>query len=268
MAEGGCAGGRVCLSSLRGGRWRAGARRSVTAGRDADLRGLLSECVARLPFPDPRGADPRGLLAWGGDLSAERLVSAYASGVFPWFDEPPILWFSPDPRMVLSPSDLHVGRSLRRRLASREYTVRFDHDFESVIRACAETPRPDQDGTWIGAEMIDAYCELHRLGLAHSAEAYFEGALVGGCYGVSLGRAFFGESMFAWRSDASKVAFVELVRQLEVWGFAFVDCQLHTDHLARFGAVEWARDEFLAALARALEGPTRRGAWTAHEIGS
>lgn len=234
----------------------------VTEPRDVDLRDRLATCRRESPFPDPGQAEPRGLLAWGGELSAERLLSAYASGIFPWFDEPPILWFSPDPRVVLLPSQLHVGRTLRRRIAAREYTVRFDTDFESVIRACSETPRPGQEGTWIGSDMIDAYCELNRLGVAHSAEAYFEGELVGGCYGLSLGRAFFGESMFARRGDASKVAFVELVHQLEEWAFDFVDCQLHTDHLARFGAVEWPRARFLEALARALDGPTRLGRWS------
>ena len=250
------------LAGRRGSPGAARGRASVSAVRPVDLSDVLAACVRERPFPEPAEADPRGLLAWGGDLSVERLLSAYATGVFPWFDEPPVLWFSPDPRMVLRPADLHVGRTLRRRLADEIYVVRFDTDFEAVIRACAMAPRPGQEGTWIGPEMIEAYCALHEVGVAHSAEAYCEGELVGGCYGVSLGRAFFGESMFARRSDASKVAFVELVRRLESWDFDLVDCQLHTDHLARFGAVEWPRQDFLTALARSLDAPTRLGRWS------
>jgi len=229
--------------------------------RSADLRELVRDCQRAFPFPDPRTAQERGLLAYGGDLSPERLVSAYASGIFPWYDEPPILWFSPDPRAVLAPRELHVGRTLRRALERGRYVVKLDAAFERVVRACAAVPRPGQDGTWITSEMIDAYVGLHELGLAHSAEAYDDGELVGGCYGVSLGAAFFGESMFARANDASKVAFATLVRQLEAWEFAFVDCQMHTPHLARFGAREVPRCEFLDALARALEQPTRIGSW-------
>jgi leucyl/phenylalanyl-tRNA--protein transferase len=234
----------------------------VKEPREVDLRAMLREVVSAQPFPDPREAESSGLLAWGGDLSVDRLLSAYATGVFPWFDEPPILWFSPDPRMVLLPSELHVGRTLRREIDSGRYEVRFDTDFAGVIRACAETPRPGQDGTWITAEMIEAYCELHEHGIAHSAEAWLDGELAGGCYGLSLGRAFFGESMFARRTDASKVAFIALVRRTGAWGFDFIDCQLHTDHLARFGAALWPRERFLDALARSLDGPTRLGPWT------
>jgi len=230
--------------------------------REVDLTEMLRTVVRAQPFPDPRDAPAEGLLAWGGDLSADRLLSAYASGIFPWFNEPPILWFSPDPRMVLSPGEVHVARSLRRRIDSGRYALRFDTNFPAVIRACSETPRPGQDGTWITPEMIDAYCELHALGFAHSAEAYEDGQLVGGCYGLSLGRAFFGESMFAHRSDASKVAFVALAQRTEAWGFDFIDCQLPTDHLARLGAREWPREHFLEALARALDAPTQLGSWT------
>lgn len=235
---------------------------AAPAVRSARLDALVRDCRERFPFPDVRDASPRGLLAYGGDLSPERLVSAYASGVFPWYDEPPILWFSPDPRMVLVPGELHVGRTLRRALERGRYAVRFDTDFEGVMRACASAPRPGQDGTWITPEMIDAYVRLHELGLAHSAEAWEDERLVGGCYGVSLGAAFFGESMFARRSDASKVAFATLVQHLERSGCALVDCQMHTAHLARFGAREWPRDAFLEALERALDAPTRVGPWT------
>lgn len=246
---------------------------------DRDTRSLVRELVRAFPFPDPREADGHGLLAWGGDLAPERLVAAYAQGVFPWYDEDPILWFSPDPRMVLRPPELHVGRTLAKRMRAGAYHVTLDRAFRDVITACRETPRPGQSGTWITADMLEAYCTLHTLGFAHSVEAWHipsagevgdagasvdggaEATLVGGLYGVSLGRAFFGESMFAHATDASKVAFATFVRQLEAWDFAFVDCQMKTDHLARFGAAEWSRDAFLDALDRALDVETRRGAW-------
>lgn len=221
----------------------------------------LHEITQRWGFPDPRLADADGLLAGGGDLRAERLLSAYARGIFPWYESDPILWFSPDPRMVLVPGDLHVGRSLRRQLSRGQFEVSFDTAFAAVVRACAEISRPGQQGTWITADMIEAYCRLHELGFAHSVEAWEHGELVGGAYGVSLGAAFFGESMFARQPDASKVAFVHLVGQLEAWGFALVDCQVHTDHLESFGARPWRRDRFLDTLASALETPTRQGPW-------
>lgn len=216
----------------------------------------------RLLFPRPELAEPSGLLAVGGDLRPERLVLAYASGIFPWYDDSqPILWHSPDPRMVLAPGDLQINRSLAKTLRRGTYEVRLDTAFRSVIEACAHAPRPGQEGTWITEEMIEAYVELHRRGLAHSAEAWSEGELVGGLYGVSLGSAFFGESMFATRPDASKVAFVTLVQQLARWGIDLVDCQVKTDHLARFGAVEQPRRRFLAALGEAMTRETRLGPW-------
>lgn len=215
-----------------------------------------------LSFPLPQEAEPSGLLAVGGDLQPERLLLAYSMGIFPWYDdELPILWHSPDPRMVLRPRELRVSRSLRRLLRQRPFAIRLDGAFERVIRSCAQVHRKDQDGTWITAEMIDAYAALAELGYAHCAEAWAEGELVGGLYGVSLGGCFFGESMFALRPDASKVAFVALVRQLEAWDFDLVDCQIRTEHLARFGASEWRRGRFLAALRESLERPTRRGPW-------
>jgi leucyl/phenylalanyl-tRNA--protein transferase len=217
--------------------------------------------MQQFPFPDPALADADGLLAYGGDLSPERLVSAYAHGVFPWYESDPILWFSPDPRLVLLPAELRANRSLRKNLLRRRFEVRADTAFEQVIRSCAEVPRPGQSGTWITPDMIEAYCRLHELGLAHSVESWQEGELVGGIYGVSLGAAFFGESMFARRSDASKVAFVHLVRQIEAWGFRFLDCQVYTENAARFGAASWPRDRFLRELELALEAPTRRGRW-------
>jgi leucyl/phenylalanyl-tRNA--protein transferase len=215
-----------------------------------------------LAFPDPRESHASGLLAVGGDLSCERLLLAYSRGIFPWYSEgDPILWHSPDPRMVLRPDALHVPRSLERRLRRGDYEVRLDAAFADVVRGCADAPRPDQPGTWITPEMRDAYCALHAEGFAHSAEAWQDGRLVGGLYGVSLGAAFFGESMYATRPDASKVAFVTLVRQLSSWGFDLIDCQVHTEHLARFGAEPWPRRRFLDALAHSLAHETRRGAW-------
>jgi leucyl/phenylalanyl-tRNA--protein transferase len=216
----------------------------------------------RLVFPDPSLAEPSGLLAVGGDLKPRRLILAYASGIFPWYNEgQPILWHSPDPRMVLLAKELYVGRSLAKEIRRAKYEIRLDTAFRAVIEACALVPRPDQDGTWITDEMMDAYVELHRLGFAHSAEAWLDGELVGGLYGVSLGAAFFGESMFANAPDASKVAFVTLVRQLERWGIELIDCQVKTSHLTRFGATEWPRVRFLKALEEALEKPTRKGGW-------
>ena len=216
-----------------------------------------------LRFPNPNDADASGLVAYGGDLNPDRLLAAYAQGLFPWphGDDLPLLWFSPDPRTVLVPADLHVSRSLRKTLRQGRFTVRFDSAFDRVVHACAVTRRSGQDETWITPPMRQAYSVLHQLGFAHSAEAWFDGRLVGGVYGVSLGAAFFAESMFTHLSNAAKVAFVHLVRQLEAWGFSFLDCQVHTEHVTNFGAVPWARAYFLNALAAALRQPTRRGLW-------
>ena len=204
-----------------------------------------------LAFPDTELAleDPNGLLAVGGDLSLERLVTAYAQGIFPWFsDGQPILWWSPDPRMTLSPSDLHIGRTLRKLLKKRQFRITCDTAFEEVIQACAETPRNEDAGTWITDEMMDAYTDLHEAGFAHSVEAWQEDTLVGGLYGVSLGKAFFGESMFSRVSGASKVAFATLATQLKQWEFEVIDCQVQTDYLASFGAKDISRAEFEAKL--------------------
>jgi leucyl/phenylalanyl-tRNA---protein transferase len=226
------------------------------------VRRVIFRLDDRLVFPDPARAERSGLLAVGGDLRPKRLLLAYASGIFPWYSEGlPILWHSPDPRMVLRAHEIHVGRSLAKDIRRGAYEIRLDTAFREVIEACAATPRPDQDGTWITSEMLEAYVELHRLGFAHSAEAFHDGALVGGLYGVSLGAAFFGESMFAHAPDASKIAFATLVRQLERWGITLVDCQVKTAHLTRFGATEWPRARFLEALEAALEVPTRKGPW-------
>lgn len=214
-------------------------------------------------FPPPELAEQSGLLAVGGDLRPERLLLAYSLGIFPWYSEgTPILWHSPDPRMVLCASELHISRSLRKAIRREPYEIRLDSAFDQVISGCARSERPGQDGTWITTEMTEAYLELHRRGYAHSAEAWQGGELVGGLYGVSLGRAFFGESMFARRPDASKIAFVHLIRWLQSWGVELVDCQVHTEHLARLGATEWPRARFLAALRDALEQPTRLGPWS------
>ncbi len=215
-----------------------------------------------LAFPPPDEADASGLLAVGGDLSPDRLLLAYSSGIFPWpLVERPLLWFSPDPRMVLKPAEIAVSRSLRKTLRRGGFEVRLDTAFHRVVQRCAKVPRRGEAGTWITGAMADAYTRLHELGFAHSAETWQNGELVGGLYGVSLGSAFFGESMFADRPDASKTAFVVLVRQLADWGFDLIDCQVHTDHLARFGAREWTRRRFLTALQRSLAAATRRGAW-------
>jgi len=215
-----------------------------------------------LVFPPPEAAEPDGLLAIGGDLTPERLLLAYTRGIFPWYEEGlPILWHSPDPRMVLVPSELRVPRSLRKVATRAPFGLSLDRAFADVIQACAERERPGQTGTWITPDMIAAYLRLHELGYAHSVEAWQDGELVGGLYGVALGHAFFGESMFAWRSDASKVAFVHLVQQLLRWQFDLVDCQVHTEHLERFGASEWPRECFLEKLAGSLDAETRRGDW-------
>jgi leucyl/phenylalanyl-tRNA--protein transferase len=215
-----------------------------------------------LLFPAPQDADPSGLLAIGADLRAERLLLAYSLGIFPWYEQGlPILWHSPDPRMCLVPSELHLSRSLRKTLRRGAFEIRFDSAFDRVIRLCAQIPRSEGDGTWITQEMIDAYERLFALGFAHSAESWADGELVGGLYGVSLGGCFFGESMFALQPSASKAAFATLVARLVDWEFDLIDCQVHTGHLSRFGARQWPRDRFLAALAKSLEKPTRRGTW-------
>jgi len=222
----------------------------------------LAALVRAFPFPDPRMAPPEGLLAHGGDLHPARLLAAYAQGVFPWYSERPILWFSPDPRTVLRFEDLRINRTLRKNLARRRYDVRMDTAFREVIEACARAPRVGQSGTWLGDDMVEAYVALHALGFAHSIETWQQGRLVGGLYGLSLGRAFFGESMFARASDASKVAFAHLVHQLADWDFDFLDCQAPTPTTESLGASEWPRDVFLDALEAALQAPTRRGPWT------
>ena len=212
-------------------------------------------------FPDDLVPDASGLVALGGDLAPETLVEAYAKGIFPWSDEPPIPWFSTDPRLVLLPGRVHVSRSLARTIRRGRYEVHFDRDFAGTIRACAEIRRRHESGTWIGPRIVEAYTRLFELGIGHSIETYRDGELVGGLYGLALGAAFFGESMFARAPDASKVALVALCRRLEAEGFLFLDCQQVTGHMLRMGAVPITRSLYLELLARALEVPTRRGSW-------
>ena len=197
-----------------------------------------------------------GLLAVGGGLQPDRLLDAYRQGIFPWgtVDGLPI-WYSPDPRMVLFPEEFRLTRSLRKTLRSGKFAVRFDTDFAGVMTACATTPRDGQDGTWITPEMKDAYCRLHELGWAHSVEAYVGDTLVGGLYGMAIGRMFYGESMFSHCTDASKVAFAHLVRYLVANQFGMIDCQMHTDHLASLGGREIPRDSFLTRLSALTLGP-------------
>ncbi|MDP2784057.1 MAG: leucyl/phenylalanyl-tRNA--protein transferase [Sulfurimicrobium sp.] len=205
--------------------------------------------------------EPNGLLAAGGDLSPQRLIEAYSHGIFPWFNPgEPILWWSPDPRMVLFPAELKVSRSLRKTLKKPDYEVRVDTAFCAVMRACA-APREVAGGTWINEEMVAAYGGLHAKGLAHSVETWRDGELIGGLYGVALGRMFYGESMFSRATDASKIAFVHLVKQLERWGFSMIDCQMKTAHLATLGAREIPRSEFVRGLSQLIELSHQPGRW-------
>ncbi len=213
------------------------------------------QLTEELIFPNPSFADPCGLVAVGGDLCAERLLLAYAHGIFPWYSDPgPILWWSPDPRLVLFPGEFKISRSLRRVIKKQVFTITMNGAFGEVIRACARS----REETWITGKMIEAYEALHELGYAHSFETRHEDRLVGGLYGIAMGRAFFGESMFSAMSDASKVALVYLVRYLADLGFEFVDCQTTTEHLKRFGAREIPRKEFLDRLGRAINWKGKR----------
>ncbi len=219
-----------------------------------------------LDFPDPELADPSGVLAIGGDLRPERLLRAYSLGIFPWPCEGyPLMWHAPPRRFVLAPAQLTVGRTLRKVLKKHPFVITLDRRFADVMRACSAAPRPGQDGTWIDEAMIKAYSTLHRMGHAHSVEAWRGEELVGGLYGISLGKAFFGESMFALADNASKVAFATLVRQLARWEFELVDAQVETPLLASFGAVSVPRRDFSRALAHALQAPSRLGPWQLDE---
>lgn len=228
----------------------------------------LDESLA-FPSVERALAHPNGLLAAGGDLSSSRILAAYRQGIFPWFmPDEPILWWSPDPRMVLFPSELHVPRSLAKSIRNRRYEVRFDTAFRRVMYYCA-APRDAEGGTWITPEMVDAYDALHQQGYAHSAEFWLDSELAGGLYGMALGRVFYGESMFALRPDASKIAFVHLVEALRAQGFGLIDCQMRTNHLARFGGREIPRAEFLRYLAELTQAPACPELWktTIHNEG-
>lgn len=218
--------------------------------------------VLAFPPVETALATPNGLLCAGGDLSAARLLAAYRQGIFPWFSPgDPILWWSPNPRMVLYPAELHLPRSLAKVLRNRPYEVRFDTAFAEVMQGCADSQRPGQDGTWITPAIIAGYSELHALGYAHSAECWMDGELAGGLYGVAIGHMFYGESMFARRPDASKIAFAHLVQWLTRQGFGLIDCQMRTEHLARFGAREIGRELFLQTVRKLTEQNRPAGPW-------
>ena len=220
---------------------------------------LLSD---RIAFPHPNLARKDGLLAVGGDLSQDRLLLAYSMGIFPWYSEPePILWWSPDPRLVLYPCEIKVSKSLKKILKNKIFSVTIDQAFNQVITSCARIRLQKNEGTWIDEDMIKAYCGLHESGFAHSVEAWYEGELAGGLYGVSLGRCFFGESMFTRISNASNVAFVFLAEYLKSLSFDIIDCQVSTEHLINFGAREIPRKDFLKQLEKSLETPTKKGRW-------
>lgn len=200
-----------------------------------------------LIFPHPSLSEEDGLLAIDGDLSAERLMLAYCNGIFPWFSEgEPILWWSPDPRFILYPKDIKISHSMKKLLKKNVYRISFDTCFKEVISNCANVRK--ESGTWITDSMIEAYCKLHELGYAHSVEAWYEEKLVGGLYGISIGKCFFGESMFSTRSNASKAAFITLCRKLEEQGYIMIDCQVYTEHLESLGAINISREKFLQLL--------------------
>jgi leucyl/phenylalanyl-tRNA--protein transferase len=220
-------------------------------GPDPDFPYLTED--ERFPFPPPEKAKHDSVVAWGGNLSPGMLLSAYEQGLFPWYSsDEPVIWHSPDPRFVIFPGKLHVSSSMKKILRRGDFTVQMDRDFHGVISACSRIKRPDQDGTWITRDVIDAYTELHRLGWAHSSEAYHEGKLSGGCYGIRLGNAFFGASMFAITPNASKAAFLTLAQRLFDEGVRFIDCQQHTAHLESLGGEEIGRKEFLTLLRETL----------------
>lgn len=214
-------------------------------------------------FPPASQASEEGLLAFGGDLKPERLLRAYREGIFPWFEEgQPYLWWSPDPRLVLFPDNVRISKSMRKVIRDQKFDIKFDHDFKKVIQNCAVTGRKEQDGTWITNEMIEAYTSLHALGYAHSVEAYEGAKLVGGLYGIAIGKVFFGESMFHHRSNASKVAFIELCRFLLENDFQLIDAQQDTSHLRSFGAQTIRREMFLDYLEKWVNLPSLTGKWS------
>jgi len=223
----------------------------------------IFELSKEIQFPDPELADPSGILAVGGDLSPQRLLLAYRAGIFPWFnDGDPIVWWSPDPRMILYPKEVRVSQSMKKVLRDKLFRVTFDSDFGAVITNCKKQPRPGQKGTWITKEMLDAYLQLHEMGYAHSVEVWKENMLAGGLYGVSLHGFFAGESMFSKTSNASKAAFILLSKTLERLGLGMIDCQLHTPHLSSLGAKEISRENYLKELVRCSQQSTLKGNWS------
>jgi len=214
-------------------------------------------------FPDPREADKDGLVAIGGTLNSEILYSAYIQGIFPWYsDDSPILWWSPDPRMVLFPENFYPGKNLFRKIRKKIFTVKCDTCFDKVIKACATVKRKDQQGTWITNDIIKAYTEFHNDGFVHSFEVFLDDELVGGLYGVSIGKAFFGESMFHYITDTSKIALYYLVEFAKKMNFLFIDAQQSTQHLKSLGAIDISRNDFLNLLREALKYETIKGKWT------
>ncbi len=223
---------------------------------------MVFELTGKRVFPPPELAEGDGLLAVGGDLARDRLLLAYSMGIFPWYSEDsPIMWWSPDPRLVLFPEEFRLSRSLRQTIRKATYSVTFDTAFRDVIGHCAEVRRSGGEGTWITREMTEAYCDLHEAGFAHSVESWNNGELAGGLYGVALGRVFFGESMFTLKRDASKVAMEALVRRLSKSGFLMIDCQMTTRHLVSLGAREIPRSGFVRMLEETLENPFPPGRW-------
>ncbi len=218
--------------------------------------------ASQIQFPDPNLAENDGLVAVGGNLSVEFLLAAYQQGLFPWYNEgEPILWWSPNPRMVLFPEDFKCSKSLEQNIRNKKFSVRIDEKFEDVIRNCALVKRKGQKGTWITNNMIEAYIALYYAGYAHSVETYSDNKLVGGLYGVSLGKAFFGESMFYTLRDASKIALFYLVKIIKNWNFKFIDVQQSTAHLRSLGAKDVGRKEFLVMLKDVLQSDTKKGRW-------
>jgi len=216
----------------------------------------------KIEFPAPRLASEHGLLAVGGDLSQERLLLAYRMGIFPWYsDDEPLMWWSPDPRLVLYPREIRISKTLKKILRKNVFQVTMDLAFRDVIHHCADVRLEKNEETWIVDDMMDAYCRLYESGFAHSVEAWHQGELAGGIYGVSLGKCFFGESMFSRISNASSVALVKLMEYLDALSFDMLDCQIPTGHLIRFGAREVSRDRFLMELERSMGTPTKKGKW-------
>ena len=223
---------------------------------------MLYQLDDNLIFPDPKKAPNDGLLAYGGDLTTERILLAYRSGIFPWYNEDPILWWSPNPRFVVYPEKVYVSKSMRKILDKKFFTITVDTAFEQVINNCSDIPRAGQPGTWITEEMIEAYCKLFDAGYAHSFEAWKNGELSGGLYGLSMGSVFFGESMFTFASNASKAAFISMARFVQTLGFSLIDSQVHTAHVETLGGQNINRREYLEILKKGLQQDDIIGSWT------